>query len=286
MIIIADSGSTKADWRIIKNKEIVSTIKTIGFNPFFHSEEFIINELRKNFNNQIQTEEVEKIFFYGAGCSSIERNQIILNALSAFFTNSTNKVYHDILASARATCGNKPGIACILGTGSNSCEYDGLNIIDNLPSLGFMLGDEGSGSNFGKILIKKLFYRELSEDLENKFNLKYGYTKEDILNSLYNKPHVNIFLSKLSEFYSENQENLIIKSMVKSSFTDFFSSHILKYKNHKQYPIHFVGSIGFVFKDILEEVANDFGLKLGLIIKNPVELLVKFHIESYSENLI
>lgn len=277
MMIIADSGSTKSDWRVVKNNEIITTVKTIGFNPFFHSEESILSELTKSFGNQVEIEKIERVYFYGAGCSSQERNQVILNALSAFFVNSKNEVFHDILAAARATCGNEPGIACVLGTGSNSCEYDGNDIIDNLPSLGFMLGDEGSGSYLGKLLIKKLFYRELTDDLEKRFNLKYGDSKEHILDALYNQPHVNVFLSKLSQFYSENIDHPLIKSMIKKVFTDFFESHVVKYKHHKDYPINFVGSVGFVFKDILEEVAKDFNLTLGVVIKNPVEALVKFH---------
>ena len=285
MMIIADSGSSKSDWLVVENNEIIATIKTIGFNPFFHSEQSILAELRKSFGNQIEIDKIERIYFYGAGCSSKERNQVILNALSTFFVNSKNEVFHDILAAARATCGNEPGIACVLGTGSNSCEYDGKDIIDNLPSLGFMLGDEGSGSYLGKLLIKKLFYRELTEDLEEKFNLKYGYSKEDILDGLYNQPHVNVFLSKLSKFYSENSEHQLIRAMIKKAFTDFFESHVVKYKHHKSYPINFVGSVGFVFKDILDEVAKDFDLKLGNVIKNPVEALVRYHSDTVESNV-
>jgi glucosamine kinase len=286
MVIIADSGSTKADWKLISNNKVVKTIRTMGFNPFFHTEKIIVDELTKCFQNELDVNDVSKVHFYGAGCSSEDRNQIIQTALTSFFPNSKNEVYHDILASARATCGNNPGIACILGTGSNSCAYDGIDITDNLPSLGFMLGDEGSGSSFGKLLIRKIFYRELSEDLLELFNSKYKLSKEDILDSLYNKPHVNVFLAKFSEFYSENQNHPQVKKMVKTVFTEFFECHIVKYKNHDTYPIHFVGSIGFIFRPILEEVAKDFKVNLGVTIKNPIDSLVNFHINTFSENLI
>ena len=148
-----------------------------------------------------------------------------------------------------------------------------------------MLGDEGSGSYLGKLLIKKLFYRELTDDLEKKFNLKYGYSKEDILDALYNKPHVNVFLSNLSKFYFENIEHPLIRAMIKKAFTDFFESHVVKYKHHKSYPINFVGSVGFVFKDVLSEVASDFHVKLGNVMKNPVEALVKYHSETAISNV-
>jgi len=275
--IIVDSGSSKADWLVTKNFSFITKIRTIGFNPFFHSADFISTEIKKQFLNLINPNEINKIIYYGAGCSSDERNLLISNGISQFFTNAEIEIYHDILAAARATCMNDPGIACILGTGSNSCLYNGVEIIDNLPSLGYLLGDEGSGSSFGKILIKKLFYRELSEELLYKFNLKYGFSKEDILDRLYNHPHVNVFLAKFSEFFSENKENKQVEEMVKECFREFFKCHVTKYKGYKDIPVHFVGSIGFIFSNILIEVAGEFQVKLGKVIRTPIEYLVEYH---------
>lgn len=278
MIIIADSGSTKADWKVIKDKKILYTVSTMGLNPFFHSKETIVDALKNGFENQVKIDDVSNVYFYGAGCSSEERNKFMTSSISTFFKNATVEIQHDILAATRATCGNSPGIACILGTGSNSCSYDGTKITDNLPSLGFMLGDEGSGSYLGKILIRKLFYRELPADLLEKFNTKYNLSKEDILDALYNKPNVNVFLAKFSQFYSENQEHPLIQKMVKSAFTDFYSCHIVKYKDYDKHPIHFVGSISFIFRTILEEVGKEFNTTLGKTIKKPIDFLVDFHL--------
>lgn len=282
MIIIADSGSTKADWKIIQDNKVVKTISTMGLNPFFHTKEVIFDALKNGFENQVKPEEILKVFFYGAGCSSVERNSFMEKSIGMYFKNARVEVEHDILAAARATCGTAPGIACILGTGSNSCAYDGVKITDNLPSLGFMLGDEGSGSYLGKMLIKKLFYRELPKDLLDKFNHKYHLSKEDILDALYNKHHVNVFLAKFSQFYSENKEHTVIQQMVKTAFSDFFSCHIVKYKDYDKHPVHFVGSIGFIFRNLLEEVAKDFNTTVGKTIKQPIDDLVDYHINSGS----
>ncbi len=280
MIIIADSGSTKADWKVVKNGKILQTISTMGLNPFFHGKEVIFDALKNGFENNVNPIEVKQIYFYGAGCSNPDRNSFMQHSINCYFKNAEIEVEHDILAAARATCGTTPGIACILGTGSNSCLYDGTKIIDNLPSLGFMLGDEGSGSYLGKMLIKKFFYRELPQDLLDAFNKKYNLTKEDILDALYNKHHVNVFLAKFSRFYAENNTHPLVREMIKNAFTDFYSSLIVKYDGYKNVPIHFVGSISFIFRDILEEVSKDFGTTLGRTIKQPIEELVNFHLHA------
>ena len=281
MEIIIDSGSSKADWLVTSQFTAVSKVRTMGFNPFFHAADFITQEIQKSFSNVLNPDEISSIIYYGAGCSSDSRNQIISNGISGFFKKAKIEVYHDILAAARATCFNNSGIACILGTGSNSCLYNGTEIIDNLPSLGFMLGDEGSGSSFGKSLIKKLFYRELPEDLLKKFNAKYNYSKEDILDKLYNQPNVNVFLAKFAEFFTENSQHPVIREMVKNCFNDFFSCHVVKYQNYKELEIHFVGSIGFLFRDILEEVSAGFDVKLGLTIRTPIDNLLEYHIRQF-----
>ena len=280
--IIVDSGSSKADWLVTNNFSFVTKIRTMGFNPFFHSAEFITTEINKQFSNLLNPTDISKVIFYGAGCSSEARNRIISNGIAGHFTNAKIEVFHDILAAARATCMHEPGIACILGTGSNSCLYNGTEITDNLPSLGYLLGDEGSGSSFGKILIKKVFYRELSQELLKKFNEKYGFSKEDILDHLYNQPHVNVFLAKFSEFFSENKGNPQIDAMVKECFREFFSYHVTKYEGYQKIPVHFVGSIGFIFRDILLEVAEEFKVQLGKTIRTPIESLVEFHQQKFT----
>lgn len=283
MIVIADSGSTKADWQIINNKTIVGSVNTMGLNPFYHDELVVAEVIKEGFTGMVVPKNVSEIYFYGAGCSSEERCSIIRNGIKKYFNKAKIFVEHDVLAAARATCGNEPGIACILGTGSNSCSYDGEKIVDNLPSLGYMLGDEGSGCYLGKMLIKKLFYRELPGDVLSMFNIKYGLSKEQILDSIYNQPGANVFLAKFSKFFSENSHHPFLREMIRHSFVDFFQSMVVKYSNYKEDKIHFVGSISFYFRDLLEDVCREFGTKLGKTIKQPIHDLVEYHIHRNEE---
>jgi glucosamine kinase len=278
MIIIADSGSTKADWQVVMNGIVVHSVNTMGLNPFYHDEQTVFEVLKEGYAGLFNPEDISEVHFYGAGCSSPERCGIIKNGIKRFFSKADVTVEHDVLAAARSTCGNQPGIACILGTGSNSCSYDGIKITDNLPSLGFMLGDEGSGCYLGKMLIRKLFYRELPPDVLSLFNIKYGLTKENILENIYNKPGANVFLAKFSRFFSENSMHPFLRKMVRQAFVDFYESMVVKYSNYQKDKVHFVGSISFYFRDILEDVSKEYGCKLGKTIKQPIHGLVEYHI--------
>ena len=283
MIIVIDSGSTKADWIVVPSDGSEQyLVSTMGFNPFFHDEDRIVEELSKDFVNHVPVAQIEKVFFYGAGCSDEAHCQIIHRGLERIFTKSVIYVEHDLLASARATCGNSPGIACIIGTGSNTCSYDGKKITDNVTNLGYLVGDEGSGSWLGKLLVRSYFYREMPNDLKLVFEEEYGSGEEarlKIINQIYGDAP-NVYLASFAKFMVENKEHSLINSLVFNAFDELVCRHVLKYENHAQVPIHFVGSIAFHLQDILKNVLEKRGLTLGNVIRKPVENLVNYHLSN------
>jgi len=280
MLIIADSGSTKADWTFILKSEEQISLSTKGFNPVFHSSEDVSNTLLASFEGKIPLEEEAVVYYYGSGCSSEALNDIIKKGLEVVFPNWTiMEVAHDLLGAARAACGSEAGIACILGTGSNSCYYDGANTADNVPSLGYILGDEGSGSYLGRMFIKSYFYREMPADLCNIFERMHPGGKDEIVTAVYNGNQPNVYLASHAKILSDNREHPFVKSLVKKGLNDFITSQVLKYPEATKLPINFIGSIAFYFKAVLKEVLKENGLTLGIIIKKPIFNLVKYHID-------
>lgn len=276
MILIADSGSTKTDWRGVDSNQKITSFQTIGFNPYHISEKEILVELSSSKLNTIQ-QEVKQVIFYGAGCSSLEKNNEIKIALQQFFLNAKVEVNHDLLAAARALCGHENGMVGILGTGSNTCLFDGENIVKNVSSLGYILGDEGSGSYIGKTFITALFNNELSQEVVHKYQQQFKYNLNDVLDAVYKKPLPNRFLAQFAPFVFEQKSVPEIASIIDVCFNSFFEKHICKYENYQQYPLNIVGSVGYIFKDEIEKVAARYHVKLGKVIKQPIEELVRFH---------
>lgn len=280
MIAIADSGSTKADWKIINDRGDVLDISTMGFNPNYHSKDVIIEALEEQFVPKVSAESIHRIFFYGAGCWDSGRKEKIASAMRQVFINAEIEVDHDLLAAARATCGDNPGITCILGTGSNSILFDGRTEIDNVTNLGFLIGDEGSGSHLGKELIRSYFYREMPEDLKLIFKDWIPGGKSEILDNVYGKKYPAVYLASFARFLSNNREHPFIQNIVYESFKEFITRHVCKYENHQNLPIHFVGSVAYFFEKVLNRVLIEKGLKMGIIIKKPIHNLAKYHMES------
>ncbi len=279
-MIIVDSGSTKADWEIIQPNGDRHLESTMGFNPYFVTSDFIEEELKRDFVNKVDVNSVDNVYFYGAGCSDPAHSKIVEIGLSRIFKNAKNIVVeHDLLASARASCGTKPGIACIIGTGSNTCLYDGKKILDNIPALSYLLGDEGSGTHLGKFLLRAYFYRELPAEIRDAFVTKYGSDKLAILNRAYGDAP-NVYLASFATFFSENREHFYIQKMVSEAFEELVVRHILKYKGVQELPINFVGSIAYHFRDILEMTLNTHALTLGTIIRKPIDALVEYHLKN------
>ncbi|MCR9289535.1 MAG: hypothetical protein NXI23_19345 [Bacteroidetes bacterium] len=279
MLAIADSGSTKADWKIINDQGEVTDISTMGFNPNYHSKKMIIEALEKGFASKINTEMIHRVLFYGAGCWDPGRKEKIASALRQVFINAEIEVDHDLLAAARATCGDQPGISCILGTGSNSILFNGEKEIDNITNLGFLLGDEGSGSHLGKKIIRSYFYREMPDDLKEDFKKWVPGGKSEILDNIYGEGSPAVYLASFAKFLSDNRTHPFIQEIVYLSFDEFITRHVCKYENHENLPIHFIGSVAYYFKNILAKVLKSKNLTLGVVIKKPINNLSKFHLE-------
>jgi glucosamine kinase len=276
MILIADSGSTKTDWVLLDDKNQFR-YKTIGYNPYFVNSENIYHSLTEKLVPQIDPLTVDSVYFYGAGCSTHDNVDIVNKALTRAFINSKVQVGHDMLAAARALLGNKRGFAAIIGTGSNTCIYDGREVEKNIDSLGYLLGDEGSGSYIGKKVVRDFMRGYLPKELNDKFVEKYHLTNDEIFNTLYNKPMPNRFLASFCMFADENKEHEYIRQIVRDSFNDFFKNLVSKYPDYDKYSFNCVGSVGHAFKDLLQEMAAKYNMEPGQIINSPIDNLVEYH---------
>jgi len=277
MILIADSGSTKTNWSIAKQGICIQSVHTPGINPFFQSEEeinamiatFLLPQLTMN------PSEIGSVYFYGAGCV-FEKIKTVKNALSTHFKTNFIDVNSDLLGAARGICGKKAGIACILGTGSNSCFYDGNQIVKNISPLGFILGDEGSGAVLGKLLVGDLLKEMLPATLKEKFLNQFNLTYVQIIDKVYRQPLPNRFLASLSPFLAQNIHEPEIYDLVLNSFVSFFERNVKKY-DHKHYQTNFVGSIAYHYKEILSEAAIATGVRIGNITQSPMRGLMTYH---------
>jgi glucosamine kinase len=278
MILIADGGSTKTDWRLISpQNDIVLSIQTRGFNPYLSTTDDIREILWKELDPYLGSHKITRVFYYGAGCSTSSKNEIVTRAMETFFPEADILIYHDLLGAARALFGNQPGIACILGTGSNSCLYDGQHIINNVPSLGYLFGDEGSGAYLGKMLLTTYLHDELPSDICDSFKKKYSLSLENILDASYNKGQPSRFLAVFSEFIFENNAHPFIKNLITTNFKEFFKYFVLRYPNYTKYAVSCVGSIAYIYQTLLKDIAGSMGIQIDQIIKTPVEGLVAFH---------
>lgn len=277
MKLIAESGSTKTDWRLINHKNEISDFETIGLNPYFVSSRDIKEELEKNLLPFLNPIDVEEVYFYGSGCGNLQKKDIIREPLEQFFRLAKIEVEHDLLGSARALCGREKGIACILGTGSNSCLFDGEKIIENVPSVGYFFGDEGSGSFLGKKFISAYLKGELPNDLKEKFENKFSYSFDFILDAVYKNKFPNRFLASFAPFLLSNISLTYVHNLVFESFDLFFYYQVSKYSDFKKHKVGFSGSIAFYFNDILVEVAQKWGVVVDKIVNKPIEGLTKFH---------
>jgi N-acetylglucosamine kinase-like BadF-type ATPase len=279
MILIADSGSTKTDWRMMNAEGVHEQVFTAGINPQYLDSDQIYTIFEAELLPALKEKSPKSIYYYGAGCSSPDRNLRVEQALQKVFPDSQVHVDHDLLAAARALCGHKPGIACILGTGSNSCLYDGRQITDNVPSLGFLMGDEGSGAYLGKMLIRAYMYRELPDELATSLKNRYNLTKDSILDSVYYSDMPSTYLATFAKFMHEKRKDPVIHAMIYQNFEEFFERHVCKYKGYTDVPVNFVGSIAYYFSDTLHQVAKKFGAHIDTIITSPSEGLIAYHQE-------
>lgn len=276
MILVADSGSTKADWIFKTPAEEKISFRTRGINPFFSSEKDIIKILGQTQEIRPYLEKVTEIYFFGAGCSSPDKREIVSNALTHVFKNAFISVESDLAASAYATSGNQEGLCCIMGTGSNITYFDGNQVHTGKHGLGYILGDEGSGTFFGKKLITSYLYGNMPEGLQKPFFKEYSVTKESVIKNVYQKPSPNSYLASFARFMSDHIDHPFVKELLYRGFEEFFLTNIASYLNYRHYHCHFIGSIAFHFQDILREVCQQHEVKVGKILKHPIEELYKF----------
>lgn len=277
MILIADSGSTKTDWCMAEKGVAIKRIPTKGMNPFFQSEDEMVEEMKHSLLPELDGKRPEAVYFYGAGCA-FDKVEIVRRAISCVLSldMAAIEVNSDMLAAARSVCGHEAGIACILGTGSNSCFYNGKEIEANVSPLGFILGDEGSGAVLGKLFIGDLLKNQLPAGLKEKFLGRYQLTPADIIDRVYRKPFPNRYLATLSPFISEHITIPEVRQLVKQSFKAFLVRNVMQY-DYQHYAVGFNGSVAWYYRDILEEALSETGLKMGIIIKAPMEGLLKYH---------
>jgi N-acetylglucosamine kinase-like BadF-type ATPase len=276
--LIADSGSTKTDWVLVDNGHILVKTQTKGFNPYFQTSTEIYGEIKNYLIPQLNQhlDSIQQIYYYGAGCSAAEKILIVKEALTSAFGSIELDINHDLLAAARALCGQESGIACILGTGSNSCLYDGKNVIENVPSVGYMFGDHGSGANIGKTFVQHYFDERLPEHLKLSFE-KAGYNREIILENVYKQPMPSRYLASIMSFLLTYSQDDYVKGLIKHCFINFIDTQVSKYADARQLNVNSVGSIAYYYQDILHEALTEKGFGLGNIIKSPIDGLIIYH---------
>ncbi len=252
--LIADSGSTKAEWCLLEGKK-KKTIITQGISPYFLTTQQIQELLQKELKPKVKNSLPAEIYYYGTGCSNPANVKSIKTALQNVFGKIKITVDHDLMGAARALCGNGQGVACILGTGSNSCYFNGRRIVKNSPGLGFILGDEGSGAYLGRKVVQHFLYNTFDPDLMDRFNAKYNTNAVEILEAVYKGPLPNRYLASFTGFLVENRGHYMIENIIEDSFNEFFFNHLYKYKESWTHPIHFIGSVAFGFKDVLKRCA-------------------------------
>ena len=276
MILIADSGSTKTDWCVAKDGFTVKRFTTQGINPYHQDERRINGIVLDELLPQTGEYKIKKIVFYGSGCreETIPAMKTILH--SAFNNNIEVEIYSDLLGAARAICGHEEGIACILGTGSNSCLYDGKKIVGNIPPLGYILGDEGSGATLGKIFINEIFKNSRMYDLKNEFLQVLKMTEGDIIDRVYRQPMANRFLASLAPFIHSHIERHEVNEIVTENFRQFLLKNVKRY-HRDDLQVSFIGSIAWHFKSQLLQSALEENVYVGRVEKSPMDGLLRYH---------
>jgi N-acetylglucosamine kinase-like BadF-type ATPase len=276
MILLADGGSTKVDWRLVDGVKEIKQISTKGANPFFRSREEISEEIKAVLKPILNGYAIKSVHFFGAGCANQEKNAIVRDAIADNINTSDIEVGTDLIAAARGLCGTNKGIACILGTGSNSCFYDGEEIKENISPLGYVLGDEGSGAVLGRLFVGACLKNQLTKGLKEKFLKEYDLNPGTILDKVYKQPLANRFLASFSPFIVQNIQDKTIYSLVYNAFKEFFVKNVMQY-DYKNNDVHFTGSVAYHYSDLLRKVSADLNIKTGTIAQSPMEGLIKYY---------
>ncbi|MBO9155139.1 N-acetylglucosamine kinase [Chitinophaga sp. GCM10012297] len=278
--LVADSGSTKAEWCLMDGKQR-STYFTQGISPYFQTSVQMEELIRAELLPQMAADRLpDEIFYYGTGCAAEDSVKLVRKALHAVWPKARADVQTDLMGAARALCGREPGIASILGTGSNSCYYDGNTIVKNNPGLGFILGDEGSGAFLGRKVLQYYLYQTFDDEMRFRFDQKFNVNRDQILDNVYRQPLPNRYLASFAPFLAENRGHYMIENILEDGINDFFFNHLYKYSESWTVPLHFAGSVAWHFRDILEELCQLYELQLGRVLRNPMDGLTLFHEEA------
>lgn len=281
MLLIADSGSTKCDWRLVAGDKSYRDFKSIGINPYFHNEDVIEAELKKVPGIDDFADKVTALFFYGAGCSSVELKRIVDRGLGRIFPKAQIYVDHDLVAAAFSVYEDEPCIACILGTGSNSCHFDGDIVREEVPALAYILGDEGSGSYFGKKLLTDFLYKKLPEEMHQRLIDEMSLNKNTIMDRVYMKPYANVYLASFMPFITSCKSEQYVQDMIHEGLSKFIDIHVKCFRDYSKVKTSFIGSVAHYQKDILTEVAAEKGIILGKAIMKPIDGLYQYHMTHY-----
>ena len=281
-ILIADSGSTKCEWCLLYSDGKTGNVKkkkvdTQGISPYFLDTAGIKGVLNRELLPALKSLTVDEVFYYGTGCINPDNRKIVQKAIRSTFPGASVHVTHDLMGAALSLCGDSKGVACILGTGSNSCYFDGKKIVKNSPGLGFVLGDEGSGAYLGKKVLQYYLYNTFDEDLRYKFDAKYATNSKEILDAVYKQPLPNRYLASFALFLVENRGHYMVENIIEDGLNDFFFNHLCKYRESWKLPIHFVGGVAYGFKDVVKELCSTYEFELGRILQKPMDGLIKYH---------
>jgi len=280
MIIIADGGSTKTNWCLVTEEGKKVYFNTEGYNPYFSSTAYIVQSLMENLPTDLEKSEITEVNYYGAGCSTDDMRNIVAEAMKAVFTKARVYIGHDLLAAARALLGNSEGFAAILGTGTNTCIYNGKEVTHNIDSGAYILGDEGSGCYIGKKLLTDYLRGYMPEAVRKLFWETFKLTPDDVNEQVYTQPRANRFCASFSKFVYDNPVNIeYSRNLVRTSFEDFFRNLVTHYPDYQKYTFNCIGSVGYNFRNVLEEVVTENGMVIGNIIRSPIDNLVKYHLE-------
>ena len=282
MKLISESGSTRTEWALVEDNHLVQRVFTEGLNPFFQTRREISRSVRLGLPESFFKKKLDQVYYYGAGCSSYEKKNVLGASLVAQFKTPI-QVESDLLAAARGLFKCEAGIACILGTGSNSCFYDGKIIVKNVKAAGYILGDEGSGAVLGKLFLADLLKGLAPKELANEFHEKFRISVNDVMESVYNLPFPNRFLGTIAYFLGDYMDNEYVYNLLTNNLRSFFNRNVCQY-DYINYPIRFVGSLAYAYPDILQEVAQEFGVEIDVIEETPMNGLIEFHSMNIEES--
>lgn len=276
--LIADAGATKTEWCVVQNGK-AKTLLTSGISPYFLNSDQIAALVQKELLPRLKKTEIDIVHYYGTGCIHPDNKKMVKKSLQNVFKGAKINVTNDVEGAAKGLCGKNKGVACILGTGSSSCFYNGKKITKMRTGLGYVLGDEGSGAYLGRKVLQYYLYHTFDEDLRARFDAAYVTNPAEILENVYKKPLPNRYLATFARFLAENRGHYMIENIIEDGLNDFFFTHLCKYSEAWNYPIHFVGGVSFGFRDVLKELCNTYNFELGRVLQKPINGLVEYHTE-------